>query len=375
MATCIPVRFFSFLHAMLMIVEHGHCEGERAAPAQGSIRSGIKSISNGTATSRVFASSRVFSGLSSTGVTYFKLIVTIRSLPRIENLALLSHLPQQKRHLMGHFLDRPVGWVPSGLADLYDETSFWSARFGALLFDHLDIRRNISGLDVGCGTGFPLIELAHVHGTSSRFTGIDIWTDAIERAHAKLGLHGLTNVDLIAADVASMPFRNAHFDLVVCNIGINNFPDAGAALRECRRVARDDARLVLTTNVQGHFGALYALLDTILGETGLEGARDALRREEQHRYSKHAIANLLADSGFAVSRCFEENFRLRFADGSAMLRHSLVKWFLDGWRQAIGAANEREVFNALETQLDAAAARDGCVEMTVPMLYLEAIAA
>jgi SAM-dependent methyltransferase len=214
-----------------------------------------------------------------------------------------------------------------------------------------------------------------VHGTSSHFIGIDIWADALERARVKLELHGLTNVDIIEADVASLPFPNAHFDLVVSNIGINNFRDARAALRECRRVAKPNTRLILTTNVQGHFGALYALLDAILSEFGLEPDRDALRREEAHRHSKHAITNLLVDSRFTVSRCFEQSFRIRFVDGSTMLRHSLVKWFLDGWRQAIGADNECEVFNTLEVQLNAAAERDGCVEMTVPMLYLEGIAA
>jgi arsenite methyltransferase len=275
---------------------------------------------------------------------------------------------------MRHFLDHPAGWMPSRPAEIYDETSFWSARFGALLFDHLEIHRNIRGLDVGCGTGFPLIELAHVHGPSSHFTGIDIWVEALERARVKLELHGLTNVDIVETDVESMPFPNGHFDLVVSNIGINNFRDARAALRECRRVAKTDARLVLTTNPQGHFGALYALLDAILKESGLEPARDALRREEAHRHSKHAIMNLLVDSRFTVSRCFEQSFHIRFVDGSAMLRHSLVKWFLDGWRQAIGAEKEREVFNALEAQLNSAAERDGCVQMTVPMLYLESIA-
>jgi arsenite methyltransferase len=275
---------------------------------------------------------------------------------------------------MRHFLDHPAGWMPSRPAEIYDETSFWSARFGALLFDHLEIRRGIRGLDVGCGTGFPLIELAHVHGPSSHFTGIDIWVDALERARVKLELHGLSNVDIVETDAASMPFPNAHFDLVVSNIGINNFRDARAAIRECRRVARTGARLVLTTNAQGHFDALYAVLDAILNQSGLEPARDALRREQQHRHSKHAIMNLFVDGGFTVSRCFEQSFRMRFADGSAMLRHSLVKWFLDGWRQAVGAENEREVFNALEAELNAAAKRDGCVQMTVPMVYLEGIA-
>jgi SAM-dependent methyltransferase len=275
---------------------------------------------------------------------------------------------------MRHFLDHPAGWMPSRPAELYDETSFWSARFGALLFDHLEIRRGIRGLDVGCGTGFPLIELAHVHGPSSHFTGIDIWADALARARIKLELHGLTNVDIFETDAASMPFPDAHFDLVVSNIGINNFPDASAALRECRRVAKTGARLVLTTNALGHFAALYALLDAILGGFGLQPARDALRREQEHRHSRHALTNLLVESGFTLSRCFEQSFEMRFADGSAMLRHSLVKWFLDGWRQAVGAANEREVFHALEARLNAAAERDGCVQMTVPMLYLEGIA-
>jgi arsenite methyltransferase len=275
---------------------------------------------------------------------------------------------------MRHFLDHPAGWMPSRPAEIYDETSFWSARFGALLFDHLEIRRGIRGLDAGCGTGFPLIELAHLHGPSSHFTGIDIWADALERARAKLELHGLTNVYIFEADVASMPFPDAHFDLVVCNIGINNFPDARAALRECRRVANTGARLVLTTNAHGHFAALYALLDAVLDGFGLQPARDALRREEAHRHSKHALMSLLVDSGFTVSRCFEASFAMRFADGSALLRHSLVKWFLDGWRQAVGAASEREVFDALEGRLNDIAERDGCVQMAVPMVYLEGIA-
>ena len=228
---------------------------------------------------------------------------------------------------MCHFLHHPAGWMPSRPAEIYDETSFWSARFGALLFDHLEIRRGIRGLDAGCGTGFPLIELAHLHGPSSHFTGIDIWVDALARARMKLELHGLTNVDILETDVASMPFPDAQFDLVVCNIGINNFPDAQAALRECRRVAKTGARLVLTTNAQGHFAALYALLDAILNQAGLAPARDALRREEEHRHSTHALTNLLVGNGFAVSRCLEQSFAMRFADGSALLRHSLVKWF------------------------------------------------
>jgi arsenite methyltransferase len=276
---------------------------------------------------------------------------------------------------MRHFLDRPVGWTPPRLADIYDETSFWSGRFGTLLFEFLEIRRGIRGLDVGCGTGFPLIELAHLHGASSRFTGIDIWTEALVRVRMKLEAHELTNVDIVEADAGSMPFPNGYFDLIVSSIGVNNFADVSKVLRECRRVAKTGARLVLTTNVRGHFGSLYALLDEILGEAGLKTAHQGLRHEEDHRYSGETLTKMLAESGFAVARSVERSFSMRFADGSTMLRHSLVKWFLDGWRQAVGVEHERRIFDQIEARLNAAAERDGCIEMQVPMLYLEGLAA
>jgi ubiquinone/menaquinone biosynthesis C-methylase UbiE len=272
---------------------------------------------------------------------------------------------------MRHFLDRPVGWAPPNFAEIYDETSLWSARFGALLLEHLEIRRGIHGLDVGCGTGFPLIELAQLHGPSSRFTGVDVWAEALGRARLKVDSHGLTNVELVEADAAAMPFDDASFDLIVSNIGVNNFDDAAAALGECRRVARPEARLVLTTNQRGHFGALYRLLGAILDEAGLHAARTALQHEEEHRHSAKTLGRLFAENGFAVARAIERDFTFRFADGTALLRHSLVKWFLDGWRQAVGAEHERRIFEMLETRLNAAA---GPVEMTVPMLYIESIA-
>jgi arsenite methyltransferase len=184
----------------------------------------------------------------------------------------------------------------------------------------------------------------------------------------------LTNVDIVEADAASLPFPDDHFDLIVSSIGVNNFANARKVLRECRRVAKTGAGLVLTTNVRGHFGALYATLDEILGEAGLATARQALRHEEDHRYSRETLTNMLAESGFAVARSIERSFSMRFADGSTMLRHSLVKWFLDGWRQAVGFAHERQIFDRLEAKLTVAAESDGCVEMQVPMLYLEGLA-
>ena len=56
---------------------------------------------------------------------------------------------------------------------VYDDLPLWSAPFGLMLFDTIQYRPDLTVLDIGCGTGFPLIELAGRLGDSCRLVGID----------------------------------------------------------------------------------------------------------------------------------------------------------------------------------------------------------
>ena len=71
------------------------------------------------------------------------------------------------------------------IASIVDEVSLWSARFGLFLLSHLPLRPNLNILDLACGTGFPLFELAHMYGASCRVVGVDNWKEAVERARSK----------------------------------------------------------------------------------------------------------------------------------------------------------------------------------------------
>ena len=110
----------------------------------------------------------------------------------------------------------------------YDELPLWSAMFGLLLLAHLPLRRHTTVLDVGHGTGFPAIELAERLGSTCRVHGIDRWGMALNRARHKAQVRGVENVRLWQGDAAAMPFRDGEFDLVVSNLGINNFSDRDA---------------------------------------------------------------------------------------------------------------------------------------------------
>src|SRR5438445_5867160 len=131
----------------------------------------------------------------------------------------------------------------------YDELPLWSAMFGLLLLEEVPLTNMKNVLDVGCGTGFPLIELAERLGVRSHVHGIDPWSGALARAAEKIAARQTPNVSLHEGSANALPFPDSTFDLLVSNLGVNNFDDRGGAMRECRRVARPGAVLALTTNL------------------------------------------------------------------------------------------------------------------------------
>lgn len=169
-----------------------------------------------------------------------------------------------------------------------------------------------------------------------------------------------------------MPFADASFDLIVSNLGVNNFEDRAAAIRECRRVARNGATLALTTNLQGHMHELYAVFADVLRNDHESLAR--LRDHVEHRATIANVRELLQDGGFTVARVVEREGAMRFADGTALFNHYFIKLgFLDGWKKVV-PGNERAVFERLRDALDDLAARNGELHLTIPMAYVEAIA-
>jgi SAM-dependent methyltransferase len=260
------------------------------------------------------------------------------------------------------------------LASVIDELSFWSSRFGQLLFNQIELRRAVKILDVGCANGFPLFELAHVFGSSCQLTGLDIWREALKRARLKLRIYGLSNVNLVEADGAQQPFADETFELIVSNLGLNNWSHPAHVLSECFRVAKAGARIFLTTNVEGHYREFYDLFRETLRERDRPEYLDRLRAQEAHRGTKDSHCELLRQAGWTLTRVVEDSFRLRFIDGSAFLNHSLTRiGFLDGWRSVVDAEDEQRVFESVERKLNEAASIRGELTMTVPMLYLEAL--
>jgi len=268
------------------------------------------------------------------------------------------------------FLSFEADFSSPKVLDAYDELPLWSAMFGLLLLDEVPLSNVPTALDVGCGTGFPLIELAERLGPVAHVHGLDPWTGALDRARVKIASRETRNVTLHEGSATAMPFANATFDLIVSNLGVNNFEDRAAAIRECRRVACPGGILALTTNLQGHMREFYAIFEEVLAGEGEELQR--LHSHVEHRATIASVRALLEDGGFNVTRVVERQGLMRFADGTALFNHHFIKLgFLDAWKKVV-PGRERIVFGKLLGRLNDVARQHGELRLTIPMAYVEA---
>lgn len=135
-------------------------------------------------------------------------------------------------------------------ADHYDEK--WSISFDERCIRYARERfETVAGrdgwpypnaLEIGCGTGFFLLNLASA-GVLGAGQVTDISPRMVEVACRNAAALG-HRVEGRVADAESLPYPDASFDLVVGHAVLHHIPDVEAALREVLRVLRPGGRFV-----------------------------------------------------------------------------------------------------------------------------------
>lgn len=98
-------------------------------------------------------------------------------------------------------------------------------------------------LDLGSGSGTDSLVAAQMVGTEGSVTGIDMTPEMVAKASASAGEMGLTNVAFVESEAESLPFADAHFDVVISNGVIDLIPDKDVVFAELSRVLRPGGRL------------------------------------------------------------------------------------------------------------------------------------
>lgn len=98
-------------------------------------------------------------------------------------------------------------------------------------------------LDLACGTGVVSREVAPHVGARGHVTGVDFSPDmlAVARSRTSSG----APVEWRQCDACALDLPDASFDLVMCQQGLQFFPDRAAAAREIHRVLAAGGRAVI----------------------------------------------------------------------------------------------------------------------------------
>lgn len=134
----------------------------------------------------------------------------------------------------------------NALAADYDTGPGCFAHFGRRLVAAACVGAGQHVLDVAAGRGAVLFPAAEAIGRTGRIVGIDLADEMAQATNAEAA-HRNLNAKVDVGDAENLEFPPGTFDRVLCGFGLMFFPDQDKALREFRRVLKEDGKLGLST--------------------------------------------------------------------------------------------------------------------------------
>lgn len=208
------------------------------------------------------------------------------------------HLPTAK---MGALMSDGHWQLEGSAAELYQRylvpaiTTKWADD----LVHRAQLRAGEDVLDVACGTGV-VARLAAKKVTPGHVTGLDLNSRML--AVARNVSNGGEPISWKEGSALDLPFPSGHFDVILCQLGLQFFPDQPKALREMRRVVLDSGRVALSvySPIERTPGAdaFVRALDEVLGP---EASR--IKRGEHSFAARRNLRSFCAMLALVPSNC------------------------------------------------------------------------
>jgi len=193
-------------------------------------------------------------------------------------------------------------------------TAIWAAD----LVSRVGLRSGAKVLDVACGTGVVARAAAERVGRLGRVAGIDINPGMLAVARSSQA-GPESGIGWFLGSALALPFAGAGFDVVLCQLGLQFFPDRPAALAEMHRVLAPGGRVGL--NVYGtieHNPATFALAQALDRHVG-PGASVA-KRAEHLLADTVLLYRLVSEAGFRRISVVTETRIVRFRSAADYVR-------------------------------------------------------
>ena len=168
------------------------------------------------------------------------------------------------------------------------------------LVDRMALRPGERVVDVACGTGIVARLAAHRINPGGAVTGLDLNAGMLSVARS-LSPPADVTMEWREGSAMTLPFANATFNVVLCQQGLQFFPDRLAALREMYRVLVPGGRLGLSVwrplRQNPYMAALGDALERRVNAEVATGMRTVCSMGDAE-----ALRSLLLQAGFRDAR-------------------------------------------------------------------------
>src|SRR5690242_10907757 len=145
-------------------------------------------------------------------------------------------------------MDHHQAWhLDAEAAERYDRyvARYILGPWAPLLVDAAHLTPGERVLDVACGTGVVTRIAAERVGPAGHVIGLDLNPNMIAFARSRPVPEGAP-IEWLEGSALDLPLDDAEVAIVLCQQGLQFFPDKALALREMRRVLGDGGRLALS---------------------------------------------------------------------------------------------------------------------------------
>jgi len=244
------------------------------------------------------------------------------------------------------------------LAKLYDAEilPLWSVRFGKLLLRELTLPPKAMVLDVGCGTGYPSLEILRKMDEQGRIIAIDPSSPMLDEARTKAGaLSGKRIFFRSESAVPKLPFTDDVYDLVVCNASLQEFDDPESPIRDFARVCKPSGRVMVTLPLAGTYGEFFDIFREVLVK---QDRQDAIDRLDAYLSRFPPLAQAKAwfeDAGLTDVHAEYETFTLLFKSSREFFFAPIIEYGpLSEWKAIAGKGEQmQKVFWECKSAIDA----------------------
>ncbi len=222
----------------------------------------------------------------------------------------------------------------------------------AYSYEMMSISVGDCALDVGCGPGIDVLQLANQVGVKGLAVGIDHDSQMIEEAKSLAESENIAErVKFHVNDVTSLPFDNNYFDSCRSERVFMHLQNPLATLREMHRVTKTNGRVVVA---ESDWSSLSIDCDAVGTEKKIfQYHRDKIMASG---YAGRSLFRFFRITGFSEIdirifpvfttdlSAFSDLVRLEYIEEQALSANAISKQELAMWREQLQNANEQGYF-------------------------------